>query len=336
MSIRLGTLGSLISFGGGKALRMTGGRLHYWSFMGSTLPAGAALARASTGWYFNSGLSLTSADTDVARFAYDRNGAGFLGLLVEPAATNGIRNGSAGGASAGTPGTAPTNWVVSSTADSVTRTIVGTGTEDGIPYIDIQYAGTPSASGTKGIRFEAATQIAASIGQAWTGSVFVRVVGGAMTNVTLDHRINERDSGGAALSSTIAAVSPTGAALRTQRVDVLRTLSTVGVAFVTSQLTLNYTSGQQVGGAAAGVTLRIGLPQLVQVAAASTSIVTTSAAVTRAADVLTLTVADGTYAINLARVSGTTNLLGQVVTGGAYTVPTDVSPLRTITARRTA
>lgn len=62
----------------------------------------------------------------------------------------------------------------------------------------------------------------------------------------------------------------------------------------------------------------------------SSYIPTTTVAVTRAADVLTLAVPNGTYTATLERVSGNTTLPDQVVTTGAYTVPTSTSPLRRV------
>jgi hypothetical protein len=59
------------------------------------------------------------------------------GLLVEEARTNSIRNNSMQGAVAGTPGTLPTNWSESRAA-GLTQTVVGTGTQNGIDYIDIR------------------------------------------------------------------------------------------------------------------------------------------------------------------------------------------------------
>jgi hypothetical protein len=70
--------------------------------------------------------------------------------------------------------------------------------------------------------------------------------------------------------------------------------------------------------------------------APSSYIPTAGSAVTRAADVLTLAAPNGTYAVDIERLSGTTNLTGQAVTAGTYTVPTDVSPLRRVTLRPTA
>lgn len=61
---------------------------------------------------------------------------------------------------------------------------------------------------------------------------------------------------------------------------------------------------------------------------------TTTAAQTRAADVLTLSPPDGTYDIEIVRESGVTNLTGVAVSGG-YVVPTSVSPLQSVTMTRT-
>ena len=63
------------------------------------------------------------------------------GILIEESRTNQIRNNSMQGAVAGTPGTLPTNWGVS-VAGGLTRTVVGTGTENGIEYIDVRVQGT--------------------------------------------------------------------------------------------------------------------------------------------------------------------------------------------------
>lgn len=50
------------------------------------------------------------------------------------------------GAAAGTPGAMPINWSVAGLLNGITRSIVGTGTENGIPYVDIRFAGTATSS----------------------------------------------------------------------------------------------------------------------------------------------------------------------------------------------
>ena len=200
------------------------------------------------------------------------------GLLVEEARTNSIRNNSMQGVVAGTPGTAPTNWFPSSTGGVLTRTIVGTGTENGIDYIDIRYQF--SGSGTAHIQFESGTSIAASVAQSWAASAFVKLVGGALTNITsCNVTIIENDSGGVFLAGNGTSFTPDGTLTRRSH---LRTLNQATVAFTYSAISI-------VASSAADITLRIGWPQLELGSFATFPIRTTSAAATRAADVITVT-----------------------------------------------
>ena len=91
------------------------------------------------------------------------------GTLVY-APMNAIRNSSASGAVAGTPGTLPTNWNVFTNVTGLTRHIVGTGTDDGITYIEVKLSGTPSGSGIYQFQFEPSNAVAALTAQTWTAS----------------------------------------------------------------------------------------------------------------------------------------------------------------------
>lgn len=307
--------------------RRTGPRTY--SFLNGALPPGATLTRASTGWYFDSAGVLQSAASDVARFTYDQSTLALQGLLVEPARTDSIRNNTMAGASA--PSTLPTNWNLPAPS-GLTLAVVGTGVVNGQEYVDIRWSGTPSAT-TVRLAFEAATSLAALTGQTWTESAGVSIVGGDFTNIgQVRFSIQERTSGG-----SFVAVKP-GSDLKSSlsstlyRADFTTTLTGGGtVANAIPEFNLVTTIGLAVD-----VTFRISLPQMEQGGAASSPIKTTSAAVTRAADVLSLALPDGTYDVDIARLSGVTNVAGAVVTGGAYTVPTDISPLQGIAARRVA
>lgn len=227
------------------------------------------------------------------------------GLLVEGARTNSIRNNTMVGAVAGTPGTMPTNWSTFTGVTGLTRTIVGTGTENGISYIDIQISGTPGSSGSYSIIFESATAMAALTGQFWNFSTFVKLAGGALTNVgTPGLSAQENTSGGSFVAGGTSVVSftPTSSGLATQRYSGNRTLSGGGtVAAVQDYLTFGVTSGQAIN-----VTLRIGLPQAEQLLSAtqtaSSPIPTTGSALTRSADIATIT---GVPATILASAQGT-------------------------------
>lgn len=300
-----------------------------FGFMGG-MPSGTTFSRASAAQYFGSGLTLATAANDVPRFAYDPAGGGLQGLLNEPAATNSIRNASASGASVGTPGTPPTNWSFTSSINNITRTVVGTGTEDGIPYLDVRYAGTPSASSSLSMFFEgSALQVPASSGQTWTGSVFLRLVGGSWSNLVgggINQYVTERDSGGGSVAGSSAVRVPTSAALKTQLFDLSRTLNNVSTVALTGTIGVTYTNGNAID-----FTVRIGLPQIVQAVSASSPIVTTSAAVTRAGDVLSLKVPSRIYrTIRIVRVSGVTVLSNVAVSANSYTVPNDPSPLQRV------
>ena len=103
----------------------------------------------------------------------------------EPTRINHIRNSRALDSAAGTPGTAPTNWVISS-GTTLSSQLVGSGVEDGINYIDVRLFGTNSSGSIQypAIRFESITQIATVANSVWTTSAYLRRVGGTTANVS--------------------------------------------------------------------------------------------------------------------------------------------------------
>jgi hypothetical protein len=256
---------------------------NFWNFVAGTHP-GLTFARSTVGWVFDSTLALVEKAINVARFPYNVVTGLPQGILLETTKTNHLRNNTAVGTVAGTPGTTPTNWAVTSTISGVTRQVIGTGQEDGIDYIDIRYSGTPLSSFALSIAFEANTQVVASVGQIWAGSVYWRLVGGDMTNISAvgDHRVAlyERDSGGVATvtNQNTSLPAPTTAPLKTQRVSLISTLSgaTTGVVNLGTRHNV-------VIGLAIDFTIRIGLPQL-ETNLVSSPIKTSTASVARTAE----------------------------------------------------
>ena len=244
--------------------------------------------RASSGTYVDSQGVIKTAATNEARFDHNPTTGESLGLLVEEQRTNSVRNNTMVGAVAGTPGTNPTSWgYVTTQSNGLTQSIIGTGTENGINYIDYRFNGTTVASpnaiafGIEGLAGTAAT------GQTWTGSMYFRLVNGTLTGVNSTQiGLIENTSGGSFVSGALYTVTaPTSASLITQRATATRTLSggaTVGICALT--LSINVA-----GSTAIDFTLRIGLPQLEQ-GAFATSVIPTlgTAAVTRSADVASI------------------------------------------------
>lgn len=243
--------------------------------------------RASSATVIGSTGVLETVSTDQPRFTHDPITGESLGLLVEEQRTNSIRNNTMQGAVAGTPGTAPTNWTLLGSTSGLAQQIVGTGTENGIDYIEIRFSGTTTGAISSGTiaRYETTTQIAASSGQVWTASEYIKLTAGSLSNISfLGIGVIERSAAGGFLDSTTAGITPTAAALISQRRSVTRTLNNASTAFITSQLLISAASG-----VAIDFTLRIGLPQLEQGAFATSVIPTTTAAATRSADVVSIT-----------------------------------------------
>jgi hypothetical protein len=232
--------------------------------------------RASNATFFDANGTLQTAANDTPRF--DHSGGSSLGLLIEEARTNSIRNSQAGGAVAGAPGTMPTNWD-SSAPTGISREVVATGTTNGLAYIDVKISGTSTqvAGGNGAIRFDINTQVAALQNQTWTASCYVAIIAGSTANLTnLWLATVERNSGGTLLQRTTTTIS--GSTLT--RYVATRTLSDATAAFVNTQIELMGIDNGDV----IDITLRIAAPQLEQGAFATSYIPTTTAAATRAAD----------------------------------------------------
>jgi len=229
-------------------------------------------------------IPTTSAINSAPRFDHNPTTGESLGLLVEEARTNSIRNNTGVGAVAGTPGTLPTNWSTFTSLTGLTRQIVGTGTENGISYLDVKLSGTPSAAGSYFLQFETSTGVAASNGQTWTSSGYFKLAGGSLTGITTRNIATSlRDSGGGELGRVVTAFTPTSSDIITQQVQATVTNNNASTA-----AQLNYIE-LVLSGAAIDITLRIGLPQLEQGAFATSVIPTTTATATRAADVASIT-----------------------------------------------
>lgn len=243
--------------------------------------------RASNATYFDANGTLQTAANNEPRFDHDPATGASSGLLIEEARTNSIRNSQGGGSTngvIGSGGVLPTNWGNGSglTTNGLSLEVVGTGTENGLAYLDFKVSGTPTASAAGSFRWENATnQIVALNGQSWTLSNYIKLQSGSLANAGVSMAIQGYDSTNNFISGqqTSINITPTSSALNTQRRSVSHTHSSASTAFTFSFIAIAYTSGNPID-----LTLRIAAPQLEQGAFATSYIPTTTAAATRSSD----------------------------------------------------
>ena len=242
--------------------------------------AGGSFTRASIGTYYNSTGTLQTATANTPRFDYAPGTHTAKGILIEESRKNSLRNSTMQGVVAGTPGTLPTYWGPGGSGiGTLTQQIIGTGTENGMTYVDIRISGTTSTA-TYLLYMDNTAYIAATSGQVWTSSVYSKLVAGTTNNVSMRFDIYERNSGGSSIINSQTALSTTGTLTRT---TLTRTLNNASTAYVIADIGFYFTVGQPVD-----ITIRIAAPQLEQGAFPTSFIPTTNASLTRTIESLTI------------------------------------------------
>jgi hypothetical protein len=221
-------------------------------------------------------------NANLPRFDYDPATGKCLGLLLEEARTNSLRNNTMQGAVAGVPGTRPNNWSLVN-AQGLSQEVIGVGVESGITYLDIRFYGTANATADLTLSFDASNVTAAVPAQVWTLSAWIAVVAGNAPPMRL--RIDEYSAANAWLAFGGTILNGVSSALT--RFSTIRTVTNGAAAFVAPYIGVMVTNA-----VVYDFIIRIGLPQLELGAFATSVIPTTNAAVTRNADVVTLATAD--------------------------------------------
>lgn len=211
-----------------------------------------AVSRASAAYADDLGGNWSQFASNVARITNK-------GLLSEESRTNSIRNNSGQGAILGTPGTPPTNWQVLS--QTITSSIVGVGSENGIDYVDIRLNGNTAAIDHINIYFESTGQIAAGQGQTWACSSFTKLTSGTMSGLAptgLQPIVEERGAGGTFLGfGATGPLTLTNAALTTQRWAAIYTTLSASIQSVLPGIIIFLNANQAID-----ITLRFGWPSL--------------------------------------------------------------------------
>lgn len=235
--------------------------------------------RSSVATYFDQTGTIQSAASGIPRLqCYDPATFLPLGFYSEWASTNSVRN-----------NTASTFWSVFN-GIGLSTSFVGSGTENGINYVDVRVFGT-SANITYRLGFETNNQIAAASGQTWSESFFVKQVGGTLNNIvagnwncaSIGFTSGGANSGDGA-GSTLFSMPPSTTNLAATRKMATGTAGQATTAFLAPFIAFDAAGT----GLAIDVTFRIGLPQMEQFPTATSPIVTTGTAATRSADVMTL------------------------------------------------
>ena len=133
-----------------------------------------------------------------------------IGANFHGAFTNKIRNPRGEGASigvAGSGGALPTYWAVVA-ACGLSTEIVSTGTEQGLPYIDLRFFGVANTTSSFRLCFDASTNATAAAGQGWGADFSVKAVAG--TQVPLQLSLVEYN--GATPAGSVSAQSAAAAA----------------------------------------------------------------------------------------------------------------------------
>jgi len=239
---------------------------------------GVDVTRSGVATYIDSNGALQNASVNTQRIDYS---TGTAGLLVEESRTNSLRNNTMQGAVVGTPGTAPTNWAnFAGTLAGLNFNIADIGNENGVDYVDIAVSGTASATFNRAY-FDSTAAIAASSGQIWSGSCYAKLISGTPGSFSLEVR---EWASGVAGTTHAAAIVPTSSSLVTQRTKV----TSAALGATTTTVTLGIRFGFS-NGVSYNFTVRIGMPQLELGAFVTSVIPTESTAVTRNADVATMT-----------------------------------------------
>jgi len=187
------------------------------------------------------------------------------------------------GAVAGTPGTLPTNWIYGGSGKgTLAQQIVATGTVNGMAYVDLRLSGTTSTTGVA-IQFDSSTFITATAGQTWCSSVYLALQAGSFTNITAAYIAFAGFDAGVVVESYFSSDIKSSITSTLKRFQISNTLIDVSTS-ACGYVLLTFAAATTID-----VTLRIALPQFEQGAFASSPILTSTTAVTRASETITST-----------------------------------------------
>ena len=126
----------------------------------------------------------------------------------------------------GTPGTLPTGWRVD--AGGLTTDVVGLGTENGLPVIDLHVSGTLTSTFWNVI-FRPGTGATAAAGDDWYSKFDIKLLAGAIPGSSPNAAVFERTGGGGFLASHRVIVMPIATYITVDQKATLGNAGTVNV-----------------------------------------------------------------------------------------------------------
>ncbi len=254
--------------------------------------SGGTFTRASVGTYFDSSGTLQTAASGAPRFDYDPVTNAVKGILIEESRTNYIKNSQLSELTLNQD-TSTTSWGISKgSTTGQTITVIGTGTQNGIPYVDLHYNIPTNTTGTTqypgiGMYLSDATTVSngtKTILSAWLGISSFTSTGGTCT---LSFSNRSHTSGNAYITEATTAFTST--APYTYRTSPIMTHgATAGKAYFSIYMATP-------NGVACDATIRLGAPQFEIGSFPTSYIPTTTAAVTRQPDDFRFTTASGWF-----------------------------------------
>jgi hypothetical protein len=220
------------------------------------LPA-FTFTRPSAAHALNAKGALVECATDIPAFEHSPTTNVPRGIAIFGVITNLNPNPRAEAAAAGSPGTLPAGWSVSTLPSGITRTVVGATSEDGIECLDVRFSGTPGSTLATSIHFM--TNTGATPGQGFTGAFNAKISAGSATNLAFQQKLVTRQANQSGVDVVTPAVVLTSGRLSAQRFSANIANAGALTAFVQGGMNIVFTSSMPVD-----VTLRIGGTTLTQ------------------------------------------------------------------------
>lgn len=269
-----------------------------------------SFSRSSTAARYKADKSLEFVASNVPRIDHDPATGAVRGLLLEEQRTNLLTQSTVSGGTVGVVGSGgafPPGWSIGN-ARGLSFEVLATNIDPVLGGCRVRIYGTATSSGLFSLR--CSTGLASTVGQTYSGSIFTRGYGASKPSSLTMVSVN---------FGSLSALVPDASSLALGRlVGVGATSGSSSLYFELRFFATNAT--------AYDFTVEVTGHQIENNATASSYIPTTTAAVTRAADVASFTIP--ARVVRLITIYGDGTTAQQAVTPGAtYTIPTGTKPI---------